>query len=150
MPQETAAALGDDGFLRTGDAGYMREDGYLRFTGRYKDMLKVGGENVAPAEIEALLLELPGIADVAIVGYPDERLNEVAAAFVIARDGAAVIDLADVQRHCQGKVASFKIPRHVFVVEGFPMTPSGKVQKVKLREVTQRHYDDTRRRVSST
>ncbi len=150
MPQETAAALGDDGFLRTGDAGYMREDGYLRFTGRYKDMLKVGGENVAPAEVEALLLELPGIADVSIVGYPDERLNEVAAAFVIPREGGAVVDLAAVQHHCQGKIASFKVPRHVFIVESFPMTPSGKVQKVKLREVTQRHHDAARRMVSST
>jgi fatty-acyl-CoA synthase len=144
MPQETAAALGDDGFLRTGDAGYMRADGYLRFTGRYKDMLKVGGENVAPAEVEALVLELPDIADVTIVGYPDERLNEVAAAFVILRDGARPVDLDTVQRHCHGKVASFKIPRQLFIVDSFPMTPSGKVQKVKLREVTRRHYADAR------
>lgn len=142
MPEETAAALRDDGFLHTGDAGYLREDGYLRFTGRYKDMLKVGGENVAPAEIEALLLELPGVADVSVVGYPDERLNEVAAAFVIAAAGGPPVDAAAVHRHCYGRVASFKIPRHVFIVESFPMTPSGKVQKVKLREVTSRHHAD--------
>ncbi len=90
MPEETAAALLPDGFLRTGDAGYMRQDGYLRFTGRYKDMLKVGGENGAPAEVEALLLEMPGVQDASVVAYPDERLNEVAAAFlIVARDAVA-------------------------------------------------------------
>jgi fatty-acyl-CoA synthase len=141
MPEETAAALLPDGFLRTGDAGYLRADGYLRFTGRYKDMLKVGGENVAPAEIEALLLEMQGVQDVSVVAYPDERLNEVAAAFVIVAAGATAPDAAAVHRHCYGRVASFKIPRHVFVVDEFPMTPSGKVQKVKLREVTRRHYE---------
>ncbi|WP_178133545.1 class I adenylate-forming enzyme family protein [Vineibacter terrae] len=139
MPAESEAALLPDGFLRTGDAGYLREDGYLRFTGRYKDMLKVGGENVAPAEVEALLLELPGVLDASVVGYPDDRLNEVAAAFLIV-DKAAAVDIAAVQRHCRGRVASFKIPRHVFIVDGFPMTPSGKVQKVKLREVAGRHH----------
>lgn len=140
MPEESAAALLPDGFLRTGDAGYLRPDGYLRFTGRYKDMLKVGGENVAPAEIEALLLEMPGILDVSIVGYPDDRLNEVAAAFVIVADKGVAVDVAAVHGHCYGRVASFKIPRHVFVVDSFPMTPSGKVQKVKLREIAGRHH----------
>jgi fatty-acyl-CoA synthase len=140
MPAESAAALLPDGFLRTGDAGYLRPDGYLRFTGRYKDMLKVGGENVAPAEVEALLLELPGVLDVSVVGYPDDRLNEVPAAFVIVDGKLAAVDVAAVHRHCHGKVASFKIPRHVFVVDSFPMTPSGKVQKVKLREITRRHH----------
>ena len=139
MPDESAAVLLSDGFLRTGDAGYLRADGYLRFTGRYKDMLKVGGENVAPAEVEALLMEMPGILDVSVVGYPDDRLNEVPAAFVIMTDKAALIDAGAVRDHCYGRVASFKIPRHVFVVDSFPMTPSGKVQKVKLRERTRRH-----------
>jgi fatty-acyl-CoA synthase len=140
MPAETAAALLPDGYLRTGDAGYLRQDGYLRFTGRYKDMLKVGGENVAPAEVEALLLEMPGVQDASVVAYPDERLNEVAAAFLIVARDAVAPDAAAVHRHCYGRVASFKIPRHVFVVDEFPMTPSGKVQKVKLRELTRRHF----------
>lgn len=139
-PVESAAAILPDGFLRTGDAGYLREDGYLRFTGRYKDMLKVGGENVAPAEIELLLQELAGVIDVSVVGYPDERLNEVAAAFLILAPETVPIDTATVHRHCYGRVASFKIPRHVFIVDSFPMTASGKVQKVKLREVTSRHH----------
>ncbi|HEX9325600.1 MAG TPA: fatty acid--CoA ligase family protein, partial [Reyranella sp.] len=139
-PAETAASFTPDGWFRTGDAAMWLADGCLRFLGRYKDMLKVGGENVAPAEIEALLLELPGVADVSVVGYPDARLNEVAAAFVIAADGAPSVDPAAVHRHCYGRVASFKIPRHVFIVESFPMTPSGKVQKVKLREIASRHH----------
>lgn len=142
-PAESAAAILPDGFLRTGDAGYLREDGYLRFTGRYKDMLKVGGENVAPAEIELLLQDLAGVIDVSVVGYPDKRLNEVPAAFLIVAPGAAPIDQLAVHRHCYGRVASFKIPRHVFIVESFPMTASGKIQKVKLREVTNRHHADS-------
>lgn len=133
-PEESAAALGDDGFLRTGDAGYLRPDGYLRFVGRYKDMLKVGGENVAPAEIEQLLAELPGIREVACVGYPDPRLQEVVAAFVVTRSEVPPPTLDSIQEHCRGRVASFKMPRHLFVVDEFPMTPSGKVQKGKLRE----------------
>lgn len=132
-PDETAAALGRDGFLRTGDAGYLRPDGYLRFVGRYKDMLKVGGENVAPAEIEQLLAELPGIREVACVGYPDSRLQEVVAAFVVPRSSSATPTLEAIQEHCRGRVASFKVPRRLFLVEEFPMTPSGKIQKGKLR-----------------
>ncbi len=103
-------------------------------------MLKVGGENVAPAEVEALLLEMPGVQDASVVAYPDERLNEVAAAFLIVARDAAAPDAAAVHRHCYGRVAGFKIPRHAFAVDEFPMTPSGKVQKVKLREVTHRHF----------
>lgn len=139
-PVETAAAIGPDGFLRTGDAGYLRDDGYLRFTGRYKDMLKVGGENVAPAEVELLLSEMPGIGEVSVVGHPDPRLQEVAAAFVVPAPGLGPVTLEAITAHCRGRVASFKIPRHLFIVDAFPMTASGKVQKGKLRDAAADSY----------
>lgn len=130
-PAETAASFSADGWFLTGDMAKLREDGRFVFLGRYKDMLKVGGENVSPAEIEAKLMSLDGLANVAVVGYPDARLHEVAVAFVIRDDDALSAD--NVLAHLRGKVASFKIPRHVLFVDAFPMTPSGKVQKVKLR-----------------
>lgn len=130
-PKETAESFTDDGWFLTGDMATLREDGRFVFLGRYKDMLKVGGENVAPAEIEAKLMELDGLLSVAVVGYPDPRLHEVAVAFVI-REGEGLSEEA-VLEHLRGRVASFKIPRHVVFVDAFPMTPSGKVQKVKLR-----------------
>ena len=110
----------------------LREDGRFVFLGRYKDMLKVGGENVSPAEIEARLMVLHGVSAVAIVSYPDPRLHEVAVAYVI-RSANSEINEDDILNALRGNVASFKIPRHVLFVDEFPMTPSGKVQKVKLR-----------------
>jgi fatty-acyl-CoA synthase len=132
-PEATAKALDQDGWLHTGDAGVIRPDGHLRFVGRYKDMLKVGGENVSPAEVEFLLMQLPEIAQVAVVGCPDPRLNEVAVAFVVARAGVTV-GPDEVINFCRGKLASYKIPRQVILVGQLPMTASGKVQKQQLRE----------------
>ena len=133
-PEETANALDADGWLHSGDLGLIRPDGHLRFIGRYKDMLKVGGENVDPMEVEAFLLKHPGVNQAAVVGYPDQRLSEVAVAFVQPAGGAS-LDPAEVIAHCKGKMAGFKVPRHVILVEEFPMTASGKVQKAKLREL---------------
>jgi len=131
-PEETAAAIDADGWLHSGDMGLFREDGHMVFQGRYKDMLKVGGENVSPAEMEAYLRDMPEILDAAIVSYPDPRLTEVPVAFVLASgDGAVVPD--DIIGRCKGRVASFKIPRHVIELPEFPMTPSGKVRKIELR-----------------
>jgi len=132
-PEETARALGADGWFRTGDMALLRPDGYMRFIGRYKDMLKVGGENVDPMEVEGHLLRHPAVLQAAVVGYPDPRLTEVAVAFVIPRGGAAITGEALIAA-CRGRIASFKIPRHVFVVEHLPTTASGKVRKVELRE----------------
>jgi len=132
-PDETAACYDDDGWFHTGDTGLRRADGYIRFIGRYKDMLKVGGENVDPMEVEALLLQAPGVSQVAVVSYPDERLTEVPVAFVQREDGHEISE-TDIIGYCRGKVATFKIPRHVFFVEEFPMTASGKIRKVELRE----------------
>ena len=136
-PELTAQAIDADGWLHTGDMGVMREDGYLRFVGRYKDMLKVGGENVSPMEVEGFLLDSLPVELVAIVGHPDEKLDEVPIAFVVLTEdrdagGSEIED--QVRAVCRGKIASFKIPRRVFVLDEMPMTASGKIQKHKLRE----------------
>lgn len=136
-PEETAKAIDADGWFHTGDSGLMRADGWLRFLGRYKDMLKVGGENVDPTEVEGFLLEDPRINHVAVVGLPDERLSEIPVAFVISEPGATV-DEDSILESCRGHIASFKIPRHVFFVDAFPMTSTGKIQKYLLREEAQR------------
>lgn len=131
-PEETAATYTDDGWFKTGDTAVWRADGSIRFLGRYKDMLKVGGENVDPMEVEGLLLSHPGVHQVAVVGCPDERLAEVAVAYVQKAEGAELSE-NEVIGYCRGKVASFKIPRHVVFIEEFPMTASGKIRKVELR-----------------
>jgi fatty-acyl-CoA synthase len=133
LPKATAEAIDEHGWLHTGDAGILRPDGHLRFVGRYKDMLKVGGENVSPAEIEILLQEMPGIAQVAAVGCPDLRLNEVVAVFVVPRN-ASTVTLGQVDEFCRGKIASYKIPRRLILIDELPMTSSGKVRKNVLRE----------------
>ncbi len=135
-PDETARAYDADGWFHTGDMGYLRSDGYLRFLGRYKDMLKIGGENVDPLEVEAFLQGHGDVAEVAVIGFPDERLTEVAVAFVVARPGAeqngdGIID------YCRGQIASFKIPRHVLFLDELPMTSTGKVRKTDLREMAE-------------
>ncbi len=141
-PQETAETIDADGWLHTGDSGFLRADGCLRFLGRYKDLLKVGGENVDPTEVEGLLLDDPRINHVAVVGVPDPRLAEVPAAFVI-REAGATLNEADVIALCRGRIASFKLPRHVFFVDAFPMTGSGKIQKYLLRQDAQRRLGVT-------
>ena len=139
-PEATAAAIDADGWMHTGDMGLLRADGHLRFMGRYKDMLKIGGENVDPMEVEAYLMRHPAINLAAVVSYPDARLSEVGVAFVRCEPGQATTE-AEVLEHCRGRIASFKVPRRVFFVEEFPMTSSGKIQKVKLREDARRRLD---------
>ena len=136
-PEETAACYTHDGWFRTGDTAYWRDDGYLRFLGRFKDMLKVGGENVDPMEVEGLLVELPGVHQVAVVGVADERLSEVPVAFVQPAEGQVLEPEAIIDR-CRGKLASFKLPRHVVFVDDFPMTASGKIRKTELRDRAQK------------
>ncbi len=131
-PEETAAAIDSDGWLHSGDMGLMRPDGHLVFQGRYKDMLKVGGENVSPAEMEAYLRNMPEVLDAAIVSYPDPRLTEVPVAFVLPSGEGAIHPDALIER-CKGRVASFKIPRYIIELEAYPMTPSGKIRKIELR-----------------
>jgi fatty-acyl-CoA synthase len=133
-PEETARAVDADGWMHTGDMGLLRDDGHLRFMGRYKDMLKIGGENVDPMEVEAYLMTHPAVNLAAVVAYPDARLSEVGVAFVRLEPGLTLTE-AELIAHCRGKIASFKTPRRVIFVDDFPMTSSGKIQKVKLREV---------------
>lgn len=131
-PDATAEVLSADGWLDTGDMGRMRPDGHLVFIGRHKDMLKVGGENVSPAEVEGYLRGVDGVVDIAVVGYPDPRLAEVPVAYVIRGEGSGITG-DDLIERCQGRIAGFKIPRHVLFVDELPCTPSGKVRKVELR-----------------
>jgi fatty-acyl-CoA synthase len=136
-PEETAAAFTADGWLRSGDTGVLLACGHLRFIGRSKDMLKVGGENVDPMETEGLLLEHPAVHQVAVVALPDARLSEVPVAFVERAPGTT-IDADGVIAYCRGKLASFKVPRHVIFIDAFPMTETGKIKKADLREDAKR------------
>ena len=140
-PEETARAIDGDGWFHTGDMGVMRPDGHLRLLGRYKDMLKIGGENVDPMEVEAFLMSHAAIKGAAVVGVPDARLSEVAVAFVQRQPGCALTE-REVIEHCRGRLASFKIPRHVAFVDEFPMTSTGKIQKVRLRERARTEWSD--------
>jgi len=133
-PEETAAAIDAEGWLHSGDVGTMREDGVIRFLGRYKDLLKVGGENVDPAEVEEFLLGHPAVDQAQVVGVPDSRLSEVACACVVLKPGQTVSN-EDLAAFCRGRLASFKIPQYTVVMDEFPMTASGKVQKFLLREM---------------
>ena len=139
-PESTARAVDAEGWFHTGDAGILREDGHLRFVGRYKDMIKVGGENVDPTEVESYLSTYPGVSQAAVVGYPDARLGEVGVAFIQAAPGADVAPDGLIA-FCRGRIASFKIPRHVFIVDELPMTSSGKVQKARLRDAARERLD---------
>ena len=131
-PEATAAAIDPDGWLATGDIGFIDDLGNLHITDRLKDMFIVGGFNAYPAEIEAQLLAHPDIAQVAVVGRPDDRLGEVGAAFVIPVGGHAV-DADAVIEWCRARMANFKVPRSVIVVDEFPLNASGKVMKFELR-----------------
>ncbi|MBI3325141.1 MAG: AMP-binding protein [Nitrospinae bacterium] len=133
-PAETARAIDTEGWLHTGDMGTMDAEGYLRFLGRYKEMLKVGGENVDPMEVETLLQRHPSVSLAQVVGVPDRRLAEVGMAFVQLKEGAIVTE-QELIAFCQDKLARFKIPRYVHFVKEYPMTASGKVQKFKLQEM---------------
>ncbi len=135
---ETAAAIDAAGWMHTGDMATLRPDGYLVFMGRYKDMLKVGGETVSPAEVEAYLRTMAEVRDAAVVAYPDPRLAEVPIAFVIREPGHEEIAGDALLRRMQGRIASFKIPKHVIFVDAYPMTSSGKIRKVDLRAEARR------------
>lgn len=132
-PEATAKTIDGDGWLHTGDLGTMDSRGYMRVTGRVKDMIIRGGENLFPAEIENVLLEHPAVAEVAIVGVPDERWGEIAICFLRIAEGAAP-SREELIAHCRRELAAPKTPAHWIEVSGFPMTASGKIQKFVLRE----------------
>ena len=131
-PEATARAVTADGWLRTGDLGRIGERGRVVYEGRLKDMLKIGGENVAAIELESFLMTHPAIRMAQVVGVPDDRLMEVAAAYIERQPGMA-LEEEDVVRHCLGQIASYKIPRYVRFVSEWPMSAT-KVQKFQLRQ----------------
>jgi HIP---CoA ligase len=131
-PAATAEAFDRDGYLRTGDIGLVGDDGNLRITDRKKDMFIVGGFNAFPAEIEGVMLTHPGVAQVAVVGMPDDRLGEVGQAYVVRRAGEAVDDVGLIA-WCREHMANYKVPREVLFVDDLPQTASGKVQRFRLR-----------------
>jgi fatty-acyl-CoA synthase len=133
-PAETADALTPDGWLHTGDLAVLTPDGYFRITGRIKDMIIRGGENVYPREIEEFLYTHPAVADVQVVGLPDERFGEEVCAWVRLKPGAALTE-AELREFCCGKIAHYKVPRYLVFVDEFPTTVTGKVQKFRLREL---------------
>ncbi len=132
-PEATARAIDAEGWLHTGDLGTMDARGFVKITGRVKDMIIRGGENLFPAEIENVLLEHPAVAEVAVVGVPDERMGEAAAAFVRVAAGAA-FDPAALVAHCRANLAAQKTPTHWHAVSEWPLTGSGKIQKFVLRD----------------
>jgi fatty-acyl-CoA synthase len=134
LPEATAEAIDADGWLHSGDLATVDEDGYYRIVGRLKDMIIRGGENLYPREIEEFLYTMPGIKDAQVVGVPDPRFGEEAAAFVILHEGAELTE-EDVRDYARTKIARYKVPRYVFFVPEYPLTASGKVQKYRLREI---------------
>jgi fatty-acyl-CoA synthase len=135
QPDVTAAAL-VDGWYHTGDLGALDDEGYLSIVGRARDVLRTGGETVAPGEVEAVLADHSAVAEVAVVGLPDVRWGEVVCAVVVPVDGRrADVSVDSLRAHCAGRLASFKQPRHVEIVESLPRTPAtGQIQRTLLVE----------------
>lgn len=134
-PQATAEAIDADGWLHSGDLGVKDERGYYRITGRIKDMIIRGGENIYPREIEEFLYHLKGVKDVQIAAVPSKKYGEEVGAFIITHEGVTLAE-EDVLDFCRGKISRHKIPKYIFFVDEFPMTGSGKIQKFKLKEIS--------------
>jgi fatty-acyl-CoA synthase len=133
-PDATAQTIDRDGWLHTGDLGAMREDGYLKITGRAKDMIIRGGENISPREIEEFLYTHPQVAEVYVTGLPDERLGEIVLAWIRLRPGE-VATVEDIRSFCRERISYFKMPEVIRFVDSFPTTLSGKIQKFRIREM---------------
>ena len=134
MAEATASAIDEEGWLHTGDLATVDDDGYYKITGRLKDMIIRGGENVYPREIEEFLYTNPKISDVQVIGVPDERFGEEIMAWVMLKPGETA-EAEEIRDFCRGKIAHFKVPRYVKVTTSFPMTVTGKIQKFRMREM---------------
>jgi len=141
MPEQTAKCIDENGWLHSGDIGRMDKDGYYYITGRLKDLIIRGGENISPKEVEDFLGTMPGVKDVAVVGCPSKKYGEQPAAFIIPSDGVTLSE-HDVQVYCKDKISWFKIPKYVHFLDIFPMTASQKIQKYKLREMAHELWPD--------
>ena len=143
MPEETARAIDGDGWLHTGDLAIMDENGYCKITGRIKQMIIRGGENIYPREIEEFLYTHPKVSDVQVYGVPDKKYGEQVMAAIIVKQGMTMSE-EEVREFCKDRIANYKIPKYVKFVEGYPMTASGKIQKFKLREmaIKELHLED--------
>ncbi len=134
-PEATAEVIDADGFMHSGDLGVKDENGNYRITGRIKDMIIRGGENISPKEVEDYLYKMPEVQDVQVVAVASERYGEDVGAFIIQKKGYRELTTQDVRDYCKGHIAKYKIPRYVFIVDAFPLTGSGKIQKFRLREM---------------
>jgi fatty-acyl-CoA synthase len=134
-PGATREAIDRARWMHTGDLAVMREDGYLNIVGRIKDMVIRGGENISPREIEEFLYAHPKVADVQVIGVPDEKYGEEICAWIRLKEGASATE-HEIREFCRGKIATYKIPRYVRVTEDFPMTVTGKIQKFRMREIS--------------
>jgi fatty-acyl-CoA synthase len=141
MPEETSRAIDKGGWLHSGDIGKMDADGYLSITGRLKDMIIRGGENVYPKEVEDFIHHLPGVQDVQVVGVPSKKYGEQVGAYIILKNGTEMT-AEDVQDFCRGKIAWYKTPRYIAFVSEYPMTASGKIMKYKLRDDSAKRWPD--------
>jgi len=144
MPEATAKAIDAEGWLHTGDLGVLDAEGYLAITGRHKDMIIRGGENIYPREIEEFLYHMEGVSDVQVVGVPSRKYGEEVGAFVILKKDADCRP-EDIQDFCRGRISRYKIPKYVTFVQSYPLTASGKVQKYKLRELAAELFPDAAR-----
>jgi fatty-acyl-CoA synthase len=133
-PEATAQAIDADGWYHTGDLGSMDAEGYLRIEGRVKDMIIRGGENIYPREIEDVLFAHPAVGEAAVVGIPDEKWGEVVAAYIRVAPGQNAPSPDELRAYCRERLAPYKTPLHWVFVEEFPLTPSGKIQKFRLRD----------------
>ncbi|WP_433630855.1 AMP-binding protein [Nocardia sp. CA-120079] len=134
-PEKTAEAIDAARWMHTGDIGVMDDDGYLAITGRIKDMVIRGGENIYPREIEEFLYTHPDILDAQVIGVPDPKYGEELMAWIRMKDGTTPLDADAIRAFCTGKLAHFKVPRYVHIVEEFPMTVTGKIRKAEMREL---------------
>ena len=134
MPEATAEIIDENGFLHSGDLGVKGEDGNFRITGRIKDMIIRGGENIYPRELEEFLIDMPQIKDIQVAAVKDKKYGEITGAFIILHEGEKLTE-EDIIEYCRGKISKYKWPQFFMFLDTFPMTGSGKIQKFKLTEM---------------